>query len=270
MKIDTFDLDLFSSRSYFESSKQQVTGELKFLELVNKNMDQSLDQAQTRQKAVQTSTEQEVIQAGQWCWPVESGGQPELSLTERFKAELDKMKQMLDAIMDSFSNMGVVGNSSGGSFHLSRISQGNSNYFFGNSAQSSARLSAYEYSYSTYTYSKSEQTRFSADGIINTLDGNEINFSFEMNMERSFFREESFSWTRTGYDLIDPLIVNAGVTTPQFSGAGFSFDLDLDGSSEGLRPPAPGTGFLSLAKNRDKLINNGSELFGPSAFFMQG
>ena len=93
---------------------------------------------------------------------------------------------------------------------------------------------------------------------------NEINFSFGMEMDRSFFREESFSWSETGYTLIDPLIVNAGVTTPQFSGAGFSFDLDLDGSTENTRAPAPGTGFLSLDKNRDGVINDGSELFGPS------
>jgi hypothetical protein len=96
------------------------------------------------------------------------------------------------------------------------------------------------------------------------MEGNAVDFLFEMEMERSFFREEAFSWTETGVTLIDPLIVNAGVTTPQFSGAGFSFDLDLDGKIEDIQAPAWGTGFLSLDKNRDGMINDGGELFGPS------
>ena len=263
MKIDTFDLDLFSSRRYSEISKQQVTREFKFLDLVDQKMDQNLEGTQTREVTGQTSTEQEMIQAGQWFRPISVEGQPAIALTDQFMAEMEKMKQMLDAIMDRFSNLNVIRQTSHGCFHLSRISQINSNQF-GDFTQP-ARLSAYEYSETTaYSYSESEQTRFSANGIVNTLDGNEINFSFEMEMDRSFFREESFAWTETGVALIDPLIVNAGVTVPQFSGVGFSFDLDMDGSSEDISAPAFGTGFLSLDKNRDGLINDGGELFGPS------
>ncbi len=91
--------------------------------------------------------------------------------------------------------------------------------------------------FSSRSYS---ETSFSASGIVNTLDGNEIDFSFEMEMARSFLREESFAWTEKGVTLIDPLIVNAGVTTPQFSGVGFSFDLDLDGNLEDIQAPAWG------------------------------
>jgi len=265
LKIDTFILDLFSSRSYSETSQQQVTREFKFLDLVDQKMDQYLDQAQTRQVAPQKTTEQAVDRTGQWYRPVLLEGQPAIELTDQFMAEMEKMRQMLDAIMDDFSQLNVIRHSSGGCFHLSRISQLNSNLTFTNDSLPAPRLSAYEYSESaSFSYSESEQTSFSANGIVNTLDGNEINFSFEMEMARSFFREESFAYTEKGFALIDPLIVNAGVTTPKFSGVGFSFDLDLDGNPEDIQAPAWGTGFLALDKNQDGMINDGKELFGPS------
>jgi len=257
LKIDTFDLDLFSSRSYSETREMQVTREFKFLDLVDQKMSPGIN----RQETSQISAVQEAPKAGQWFRPVVFEGQPALALTDQFRAEMDKMRQLLDAVMDRFSNMNLIKNSPGGNFHLSRISQVNSHSFSGEFTQ----LSAYEYSETTrFSYSESEQTRFFADGIVNTMDGNEINFSFEMQMEHSFFREEAFSWTEKGYTLIDPLIVNAGITRPRLSEVGFSFDLDLDKNSEYIRAPAQGTGFLSLDKNRDGRINDGSELFGPA------
>ena len=265
MKIDTFNLDLFSSRSYSETSRQQVTQEFKFLDLMDQKITQNMDQVQTRQETPQETTEQAVDKSGQWYRPVLFEGQPAIELTDQFMAEMEKMRQMLDAIMDDFTQLNVIRQSSGGCFHLSRISQLNSNLSFTDNNPMAPRLSAYEYSESaTYTYSESEQTRFSATGVVNTMDGNEINFSFEMEMARSFLREESFAYTQKGYALIDPLIVNAGVTTPKFSGVSFSFDLDLDGNPEDIQAPAWGTGFLALDKNKDGIINDGNELFGPS------
>ena len=268
LKIDTFNLDLFSSRSYSETSQQQVTREFKFLDLVDQKMDQKMNQTkdlvQTGQVDPEKTTAQAVDNSGQWYRPILNGVQPAIELTDQFMAEMEKMRQMLDAIMDDFARLNVTRQSSGGCFHLSRISQLNSNLSFANDIQT-PRLSAYEYSESTrFSYYESEQTRFSANGVVNTTDGNEINFSFEMEMARSFFREESFAYTEKGYALIDPLIVNAGVTTPKFSGVGFSFDLDLDGNPEEIQAPAWGTGFLALDKNKDGVINDGSELFGPS------
>ena len=266
LKIDTFNLDLFSSRSYSETSQQQVTREFKFLDLVDQKMNQNLDPAQTGQVDSQKATKQAVDKSGQWYRPVLIEGQSAFELTDQFMAEMEKMRQMLDAIIDDFSRLNVIRQSPGGGcFHLSRISQLNSNLAFTDGTRLAPRLSAYEYSESaSFSYSESEQTRFSANGVVNTLDGNEINFSFEMEMARSFFREESFAYTEKGFALIDPLIVNAGVTTPKFSGVGFSFDLDLDGKPEDIQAPAWGTGFLALDKNKDGIINDGYELFGPS------
>jgi len=219
-----------------------------------------MNQIQRSQVLSQSHVEPEETRAGQWYRPVLFEGQPALALSEQFQKEMDKMKQLLDAVMDRFSRMNMIRQCAGSSFHVSRMSQ----VYMSPGFTSSPAMSAYEYWEShTHTYSESEMTRFFANGIVNTADGNQIDFSFEMNMERSFFREESVAWSEKGFTLIDPLIVTTGVTTPQLFGAGFSFDLDLDGTLDTLRPPGQGTGFLALDKNRDGRINDGGELFGP-------
>ena len=121
MKIDTFNLDLFSSRSYSETSRQQVTQEFKFLDLMDQKITQNMDQVQTRQETPQETTEQAVDKSGQWYRPVLFEGQPAIELTDQFMAEMEKMRQMLDAIMDDFTQLNVIRQSSGGCFHLSRI-----------------------------------------------------------------------------------------------------------------------------------------------------
>jgi hypothetical protein len=266
LKIDTFDVDLFSSRSYSETSKQQVTQTFKFVDLVDQRLDRLKSLQKTNQiRTDQAHTEQKVNPESQRTHSVLFEGRPVIALTEQFLVEMEKMKQMLGAIMDSFSKLNVIRQSSAGCFHLSRISQLSRNGFSRGLTFPAPRISGYEYSEKMrYTYSESEQTTFSATGIVNTMEGNAVDFLFEMEMERSFFREEAFSWTETGVTLIDPLIVTAGVTTPRFSGVGFVFDLDLDGNPESVQAPASGTGFLTLDKNKDGRINDGNELFGPS------
>lgn len=208
LKIDIFNLDLFSSRSYSETSQQQVTREFRFLDLVDQKMDQHLDRSQTREVIPRKTTEPAVDKSGAWYRPVLLEGQPAIELTDQFVAEMEKMRRMLDAIMDDFSRLNVIRQSPGGGcFHLSRISQLNSNLSFRDATQPPPRLSAYEYSESArFSYAESEQTQFSANGVVNTLDGN----------------------------------------------------------PEEIQAPAWGTGFLALDKNKNGIINDGYELFGPS------
>ena len=59
-------------------------------------------------------------------------------------------------------------------------------------------------------------------------------------------------------------MINLKTKPPQLSEAFFSFDIDMDGETEKLPSLMPGSGFLSLDKNKDGVINDGSELFGPS------
>ena len=83
-------------------------------------------------------------------------------------------------------------------------------------------------------------------------------------MERQYFNSSQTSITEKGYVLIDPLVIRTGADTPMLQGGQFSFDLDCDGETEDLAGLSDGYAFLALDLNQDGIINDGSELFGPT------
>jgi len=117
----------------------------------------------------------------------------------------------------------------------------------------------YDYYESHY---ESESTSFSAQGVVQTADGREINIGVELNMSREFFSEEQLS-LRAGDALKDPLVINFSGSAVELTERNFSFDIDADGRSDQIAFVGPGSGFLALDKNSDGKINDGSELFGP-------
>lgn len=116
----------------------------------------------------------------------------------------------------------------------------------------------YQYSESYY---ESEKTDFSANGVINTADGKEVDFSVDLSMSREFYSENNLE-LRAGNALKDPLVINFEGTAAQLSTDKFHFDIDSDGRENQISFVEPGSGFLALDKNGDGVINNGGELFG--------
>ena len=113
------------------------------------------------------------------------------------------------------------------------------------------------------SYSESEQTSFSATGVINTTDGKQIGFSLSLSMSRSYHEESSTTVTiGDTRQLQDPLVVNFDGEAAQLTDQHFAFDLDADGDKERINFVAGGSGFLALDRNGDGRINDGSELFG--------
>lgn len=112
------------------------------------------------------------------------------------------------------------------------------------------------------SYYESETTSFSADGIIKTQDGQEIQFSVDINMTREFYTEHTDSLRLGDAKKIDPLVVNFAGNAADLGDTRFQFDLDSDGRTEQLALLKPGSGLLALDKNGDGQINNGNELFG--------
>lgn len=121
---------------------------------------------------------------------------------------------------------------------------------------------AYDYYESHYEY---EAVSFSAEGVIQTRDGQEIQFSVQLNMSREFYTEHRES-LRLGdaAQKIDPLAVNFDGNAAELGDSRFEFDLDADGRSEQLALLQPGSAFLALDRNGDGQINDGRELFGPA------
>ncbi len=115
----------------------------------------------------------------------------------------------------------------------------------------------------TETHTESEQTQFSAQGSVTTSDGRKINFSVNLNLERSH-SEESSRHLVNGKP-VDPLVLNLDGKSVQLRDASFSFDLTGDGQNEQVHFVNSGSAFLALDKNGDGQINNGKELFGPQS-----
>ncbi len=113
-------------------------------------------------------------------------------------------------------------------------------------------------------YAETETTTFEAGGQVVTADGQEIDISVSLSMSRQFVQKEHVHLQAGDAAVRDPLMVNFDGTSAQLSQKRFEFDIDCSGRSGQVSSPAPGTGFLALDRNQDGMINNGSELFGPS------
>ncbi len=120
----------------------------------------------------------------------------------------------------------------------------------------------------TYTeryYHEVEETSFSATGIITTADGKEITIAVGVTMARSFF-EAHADYTVSFGPVTDPLVINWEGNAADLTDTKFAFDLKGDHQQEQISFVKPGSGgFLAYDKNKDGVINNGGELFGPTS-----
>ncbi|HMA65150.1 MAG: hypothetical protein ACM31E_06455 [Fibrobacterota bacterium] len=105
---------------------------------------------------------------------------------------------------------------------------------------------------------------FSAQGSVTTADGKDIQFSAALEMSRETYKEVTTS-IKDGDALIDPLVVNFSGAGTQLTNVKFEFDLDSDGTNEMISVPSSGSGLLAYDKNGNGVIDDGTELFGPSS-----
>lgn len=115
------------------------------------------------------------------------------------------------------------------------------------------------------TVIENENTSFSAEGIVKTDDGREINLNLELSMSREYMEQNSIS-IRAGVQkkLVDPLVVNFSGGSAGLTSEKFDFDLNSDGKKEEVSFVTQGSGFLALDEDENGTVDDGSELFGPS------
>lgn len=129
-------------------------------------------------------------------------------------------------------------------------------------SEPSQQLQGWGLAYDSFaSHYESETTSFSAEGVIRTEDGREIDIAVELNMSREFYSEQQLS-IRAGDALKDPLVINFDGKAAELTKTTFSFDIDVDGEDDQISFLEHGSGFLALDKNLDNVINDGSELFG--------
>lgn len=112
-------------------------------------------------------------------------------------------------------------------------------------------------------YEESEKTFFTAAGIIKTADGKEIDFEVQMSMSRQFIMENHISVRAGDGVVVDPLVINYAGRAAELTATKFSFDLDSNGADDQISFVSPGSGFLAIDTNKDGIVTNGAELFGP-------
>lgn len=113
----------------------------------------------------------------------------------------------------------------------------------------------------TETVEEYECTDFHSCGTVKTADGQEIDFSLGLTMERSYSDTREFEMTQEVV-FKDPLIVNFEGNAADLTDEKYEFDIDADGEMDLISYLLGDSAMLALDKNDDGIINDGSELFG--------
>lgn len=110
-----------------------------------------------------------------------------------------------------------------------------------------------------------QELALTAQGSVDTEDGRHIDFELSefMGQEVTTLSHQGFSVASV--PLIDPLVLDLDGSGIGFDTTHFDFDLDSDGILENLASLNEGSGFLAYDRNRDGVIGDGSELFGPGS-----
>lgn len=109
-----------------------------------------------------------------------------------------------------------------------------------------------------------EQTVMTAEGQVTTADGRRIAFNLNLGMERHEVQEARVSLRMGEAEKVDPLVINFSAQPAALVQESMEFDLDADGESESIARLASHSGYLAYDRNGDGLVNDGSELFGPT------
>lgn len=114
------------------------------------------------------------------------------------------------------------------------------------------------------TYTETEKVSFSSSGTVKTEDGREIAFQVNLKMSRKVHESESFHLAM-GDALKDPLVINYSGGSLGLTQERYEFDLELGNDVvEQIAMPTSGSGYLAIDLNKNGVIDDGSELFGPT------
>lgn len=115
----------------------------------------------------------------------------------------------------------------------------------------------------TETIQEQEYMSFHTKGVVKTEDGREIELNLKLNMSRTFVSRTDITF-KAGDALIDPLVINLNGSGVSLGSKTYEFDLDADGKMDRIAFTNAGSGFLALDKNKNGVVDNGTELFGPT------
>lgn len=113
----------------------------------------------------------------------------------------------------------------------------------------------------SYTYQEQESMTFETVGKALTADGREIDFNMQLEMSREY-TETVDCLSETMVIMTDPLVISLDSNPVSVSNEKWKFDIDGDGREDTISQLSGGSGYLVLDKNKDGVINDGTEMFG--------
>ena len=119
----------------------------------------------------------------------------------------------------------------------------------------------------TYTreYHQKSSVEYSTQAHIQTNRG-QINIDLNISFSQEFYEKHKTEINSKKTTYLDPLIINYKSDLTSYDNISntisFEFDLNCDGKNELIPELKDGTGFLTLDKNKNGIIDNGNELFG--------
>jgi len=111
-------------------------------------------------------------------------------------------------------------------------------------------------------YQEAEHSFMSAEGLVTTADGREIDFRLDLELDRFYLETEELNLTASSEVLYDPLVISLDGSPASLTSNTFLFDIDSDGIEDRVSELGAGVGYLAFDENQDGIINDGSELFG--------
>lgn len=113
------------------------------------------------------------------------------------------------------------------------------------------------------TQTEEQSLSLRGKGVVQLKDGRTVQFALEVEAS-SFVHKELRQSLRLGDPPKDPLALSLNGQTPALDGGTLRFDLDLDGNLDDMPTLGAGAAWLVADHNADGVVNDGSELFGPS------
>lgn len=203
---------------------------------------------------------QDSLEISSEAWQARTGSTAELQKEDLLSAEDDAKIKMIQTLLEALTGKSIRFSV----LRLKRFQGGQPVNLKAASARGQTGPS-WGLSYDRVeSFSEKEQSSFSAQAVVKTADGREINTTLQLNMSREFVSRNEIH-IRAGQAAMDPLVINFDAPAASLGPRNFRFDLDSDGSAEQISMLNPGSGFLALDSNGDGIINNGSELFGPQS-----
>ena len=109
---------------------------------------------------------------------------------------------------------------------------------------------------------REEHVTFNAHGMIQDSEGKTIKFNLDMQLSRETTEQLEINISTAFRELKDPLVVNFDKISAELSENRIQFDIDADGELDSINQLSSGSGYLALDKNKNGIIDDGTELFG--------